>query len=267
MVLFLIALTALSAIRKVNAGEVAVVTQFGKVTGRILDPGIHLVIPYAEGVMRYNTKKVIYETTTIEKQKGSNADYKDLPVDTNTEDGQQVDIFYTIRFNVDPGKAAWIAQNIGSQEGLVEKIVKTESRIWARNIPRRFNSQTLYTGNGSQDVQNQIFEILRPTFDDNGLILDSIGIREIKFKDQYVAAIEAKQIEAVKVETEKNIAEQAKFQKEARITTAEGQAQEQELQRLTLTTELLQKMWIEKWDGNLPQYMLGNTNTLFTLPR
>lgn len=259
-------LTFFLAVRTVRPGTVKVVTRFGRVTGRTLEPGIHVVIPLADRTLTYDTKKVIYETTTTEKQKGSDADYKDWPVDTNTQDGQQVDIFYTVRFNVDPTKAGWVAQNIGSQDALVEKIVKTESRIWARNVPRRFNAESLYTGSGSQEVQNEIFNALSPTFSSNGLILDGVGIREIKFTDEYIHAIEQKQIQAVKVETEKNIAEQAKFQKEARITTAEGQAKEQDLQRTTLTNALLQKMWIEKWNGMVPQVVAGSESLIFQLP-
>jgi regulator of protease activity HflC (stomatin/prohibitin superfamily) len=253
----------------IKPGEVGVVTRLGKVTGRVLDPGAHIIIPLVERVSGYNTKKIIYETTTTEKQQLSLADYKDSPVDTNTEDGQQVDIFYTVRFSIDPTKAAWVAQNIGSENALVEKIVKTESRIWARNVPRRFSAETLYTGGGSVEVQNEIFNALKDTFSDNGIILDSVGIREIKFAQQYISAIETKQIEAVKVETEKNIAEQAKFQKEARITQAEGQAQEQRLQRETLNAQVLekikldnQKAFIDKWNGVMPQ-IVGSEDMLF----
>jgi len=253
--------------RQVDSGEVAVVTRFGRVTGRILEPGAHTITPFVEGTLYYNTKKVIYETTAEEKQKGSQADYKDYPVDTNTEDGQRVDIFYTVRFSVDPTKASWVAQNIGSQNALIEKVVKTESRIWARNVPRRYSAEHLYTGNGSQTVQEDIFRALEPTFIENGLILDSVGIREINFTNEYVTAIEAKQIAAVQVETEKNKAEQAKFQKEARITQAEGQAREQELQRSTISETLLQKMWIERWDGVLPTYMMGVSTALIQIPQ
>ena len=259
-------ITFSSTFRTVKAGEVGVVTRFGKVTGRTLEPGLHVVTPYFDRVQVYNTKKVIYETTIAEKQKGSDADYKDFPVDTNTLDGQQVDIFYTVRFSVDPTKAGWVAQNVGSQSALVEKIVKTESRIWARNVPRRFDAESLYTGDGSQKVQDEIFKALVETFKSNGLTLDGVGVREIKFTDAYVQAIESKQIEAVKVETEKNIAEQSKYRKEASITEAEAQAKAQELQRQTISPELLEKIWIEKWDGKLPQYMLGDSNSLIQLP-
>lgn len=270
---FIVFVLLLLSIKIVSAGEVSVVVRLGKVTGRVLDPGAHLIIPVIENTKSYNTKKIIYETSTIDKQKVSEADYKDYPVDTNTEDGQQVNIFYTVRFNVDPTKADWIAQNIGSEIALVEKIVKTESRIWARNVPRRFSAHTLYTGDGSIKVQNEIFDALKPTFEENGLILDSVGIREIQFTDQYISAIETKQIEAVKVETEKNIAEQAKHQKEARITQAQGEAEEQRLQRLTLDAQVLQKisldnqkLFIEKWNGTMPK-IVGSEDMLFDVSK
>lgn len=268
VLLLLFPIMSLVGFRTVDAGEVAVVTKFGQVTGRTLEPGAHFIAPFVEGTQTYNTKKVIYETATAEGQKNSEADYKDFPVDTNTEDGQQVDVYYTVRFSVDPTKATWVAQNIGGQDAVVEKIVKTESRIWARNVPRRFSADYLYSGNGSTDVQNEIFKSLEKTFSDNGLVLDSVGIREIKFSDNYIGAIESKQIEAVKVETEKNKAEQSKYRKEASITDAEAQAKAQELQRATISPELLEKIWIEKWDGHLPTYMMGDAATnLIQLPQ
>lgn len=267
--LFLVILLLTSSLRIIKAGEIGVVTRLGRVTGRILGPGASFIIPVIEATSDYNTKKIIYETAEKNMQQSSDADYKDFPVDTNTEDGQQVDIFYTVRFRIDPTKASWVAQNIGTELALVEKVVKTESRIWTRNIPRRFTAETLYTGDGSVKVQNEIYDALKTTFEENGLILDSVGIREIKFTKQYIGAIEAKQIEAVKVETEKNKAEQAIYQKEARITQAEGQAQEQRLQRETLNEQVLekikldnQKVFIDKWNGVMPK-IVGSNGMLF----
>ncbi len=269
VVLLVIAFLFILSFRTIGAGEVGVVTRFGRVTGRVLEPGANFIVPGIEVTSNYNTKKIIYETAERNMQQSSEADYKDYPVDTNTEDGQQVDIFYTVRFSIDPTKASWVAQNIGSETALVEKVVKTESRIWARNIPRRFTAETLYTGDGSVQVQNEIYDALKPTFEDNGLVLDSVGIREIKFTDEYIGAIEAKQIEAVKVATEKNKAEQAIHQKEARITQAEGQAQEQSLQRATLNSQVLEKIkldnqrvFIDKWNGVMPK-IVGSEGMLF----
>ncbi len=263
----LVVMVFFAGFRTVAAGEVAVVTRFGEVTGRVLSPGANFIVPFFESTLYYNTKKINYETAPAEKSLSSNADYRDIPVDTNTKDGQPVDISYTVRFSVDPTKATWVAQNIGSEQALIEKIVKTESRIWTRNVPRGFSAEDLYTGEGSLQVQQAIFEKLRPVFESNGLILDTVGVREITFDRSYVEAIKAKQVELVKIEVEKNKAAQEEFKKEQRITAAEGQAREQELQRSTISEALLRKIWIEKWDGKLPNYVGGSdASTLLQIP-
>jgi regulator of protease activity HflC (stomatin/prohibitin superfamily) len=253
--------------RTVPSGEVAVVTRFGQVTGRVLYPGAHFITPFIESTIFYNTKKITYETSPANKMTDSNADYKDVPVDTNTEDGQPVDISYTVRFSIDPTKATWVAQNIGPEDAVVEKIVKTESRIWARNIPRGHSAEGLYTGTGSQKAQEAIYDKLKGIFEANGLVLDMVGIREIMFDKTYVDAIKMKQVELVNVEVAKNQAAQEEYRKQQRITAAEGQAKEQELQRLTINDALLRKLWIEKWDGKLPTYVGGNESNLLQLPR
>ncbi|MFV1917354.1 MAG: prohibitin family protein [Patescibacteria group bacterium] len=263
-IIVIIAFLALSSIRFVKAGTIKVVTRFGRVTGRMLRPGAHFVIPLAEGTITYNTKKVTYEASN-EPQR-SKATYTDVPVDTTTLDGQQIELNYTARFSVDPAKAGWIANNIGTEADIVEKIVKTDTRIHARNISREFNAADLYTGNISE-VQRTIEDKLRPLFEENGLILDEFGIRSIAFTDEYINAIEAKQIEKERVITEENIAKQEEFRKKARITKAEGQAEEQRLQKATLTDELLMKMWIEKWSGEVPSFVTGDQgNLIFQIP-
>ncbi len=246
----------------------AAVTRLGQVTGRVLYPGANFIIPFIESPLYYNTKKITYETGPADKVRVSDADYKDSPVDTNTEDGQPVDVSYTIRFSVDPSKVTWVAQNIGPEESLVQKIVNTESRIWARNVPRGHTAEQLYTGSGSQKVQEEIHDKLKPVFEANGLILDTVGIREIHFDQSYVEAIKEKQVQAVNIEVEKNKAAQEEYRKQARITAAEGQAREQELQRATISDQLVRKLWIEKWDGKMPTYVGGaEASSLLQIPK
>lgn len=258
----------LFSFKTVGSGEVAAVTRLGQVTGRVLYPGANFIIPFVESPLYYNTKKITYETGPADKVRVSDADYKDSPVDTNTEDGQPVDVSYTIRFSVDPSKVTWVAQNIGPEEALVQKIVNTESRIWARNVPRGHTAEQLYTGTGSQKVQDEIYEKLKPVFEANGLILDTVGIREVHFDQSYVEAIKEKQVQAVNIEVEKNKAAQEEYRKQARITAAEGQAREQELQRATISDQLIRKLWIEKWDGKMPTYVGGNeAGALLQIPK
>ena len=221
------ALAAFSSFTQVERGSVQVVTRFGAVTGEVFGPGLNFKVPFIEDTMFYPTVKVTYETS--ENPFDSQADFTDFAVDTVTRDGQRITLSYTIRFSIDPIQTAWIAQNLGDTERIVERIVKTDSRIWARNIPKEFAAIDLYTGNIVQ-VMERIFAVLNPLFITNGLILDEVGIRSISFTDEYATAIEAKQIALEGVITARNEAQQAEHLAQARINLATGDAQAIEIE-------------------------------------
>lgn len=250
-----------STVYTVRYGTIGVVTRFGQIVGDPAKPGLHVKIPFVDQVLVYRTQKIIYETLAAEAYSNSQsaADYQDFAVDTTTKDGQQIAIRYTVRFSINPKLVKEVAENLGTESEVVEKIVKTDSRIWARNIPRSYSAIDLYTGN-VQEVSEQIADKLRPLFDENGIVLDEFGIRSIIFEEDYVSAIEQKQIEKERISTEEYKAEQEEFKKKALITKAQGEAEAQRLQQQTLSKELIQKLYIEKWNGILPQTMTGSEN-------
>lgn len=267
----------------VQYGTVSVLTRFGQIVGEPLTPGIHWKFPFIDDVITYRTQKIIYETVdqTVYSQtqnysKNALADedriesaglkiqasgYQDVSVDTTTKDGQQISVRYTIRFSLNPEKIKLIATTIGNEVDVMDKIVKTESRIWARNIPRNYVALDLYTGN-IDNVSSEIKEVLNPIFEKNGLLLDEFAIRSINFQPEYVSIIEQKQIEKEKIQTEEYIAKQEEFKKQALITKAQGEAEAQRLQQETISDQLIKKMYIEKWDGKLPTTMSGNQSDL-----
>jgi regulator of protease activity HflC (stomatin/prohibitin superfamily) len=251
-----------SSIYTVKYGSVAVITRFQKIESGVKHPGLHFKVPFIDQVLTYRTQKIVYETTNVDPYSGaSNADYQDYAVDTTTQDGQQVSITYTLRFSIDPAEVRSIANTLGTEKEVVEKIIKAETRIKARSVPRNFKAFDLYTGN-IDTVSQQIADILAPVFTENGLILDEFGIRAIGFSDEYVTTIEEKQIEREKIDTAKFIADQEEFKKQAAITKAEGEAAAQKLLQVSLSKELLQKLYIEKWDGILPEIMPGDSSSL-----
>ena len=208
----------------IEVGTVGVVKRLGRVTGAILDPGLHFIVPFTDSVIIYNTKDIVYETAPAEKQATSRADYIDYPVDSTTQDGQQVLISYSIRFHIVREETTRIAKELGNEAAAVEKVVKFHSRVIARQVPRNYRASDLYTGDVAK-VQQEIEEELRPLFLAKGLYLDAFGIREIAFSEEYVRAVEEKQIEQERVITEQNRAKQAEYRKQALITQAQGEAE------------------------------------------
>ena len=277
VVLFIVILLGLWAYQPVKAGSVEVVTQFGKVSGRVLHPGLNWIVPLVDHTIKYNTKLVTYETASEEKQKSSDSDYKDFPVNTTTSDGQPLTVTYTVRFSVMPDKAGWVAQNIGKESDVVEKVIKTESRTHVRNIARKYPSEQLYTGQ-VEDYQQEVFDTLKSSFEKHGIYLDFVGIREPGFSQEYIDTIEQKQIEQEKVLTAENVAKRAVEEKKAQITKAEGEAEAQRLQRESLSDTVLAKLKLEneralinQWNGAYPQTMMtcggDNPDLLLSLPQ
>lgn len=228
-------MAVLSSWTEVEYGTVAVVTRFGGIVnydpetgrGKYFKPGLNFKTPFIEQVEAYRTQKITYEAS--ENPDLSDANYPDFQVDTTTQDGQRIKVRYTVRFRVEIGRVAWIAQNLGSEAEVVEKVIKTDSRIHARNIARQFPAAELYTGD-VEHYQDAVAERLVPIFAANGLILDEFGVRSIIFEEGYASAIEQKQIEREIVITESYKADQQVEIKRGTITQAEAEAQKKEIE-------------------------------------
>ena len=232
----------------VHPGQSAVMVRLGKIVG-VYESGLHWKIPIVDKPIFYSTRLLTYETSDNPDE--SYADYTDYPVDTSTKDGQPIHIKYTVRFRVDPTKLASIYSNLGDEERIVERIIKTDSRINVRVLAREFEAQDLYSGN-VLEFEKRVADVLKQNFAEKGIILDYFGVRGIEFSKDYVQAVEQKQIEKEKILTEKYKAEQELYRKQAKITQAQADAEAQRLLQKSLTKPVLERMWIEKWDGHLP---------------
>jgi regulator of protease activity HflC (stomatin/prohibitin superfamily) len=222
---FILLIVFMSSYTQIQFGTVGMVTRFGRITGRIMPPGLNWKAPFVDRVVVYRTQEMVYVTEDpLSTQTPKAGTYQDYPTDTTTNDGQQITVKYSVRFRIDPVKIEQIANEIGNEEQVVEKVVKFHSRILARNIPKEYAALDLYTGN-IQQVQDKFEEDLRPTLEEKGVILEAFGLRKIDFQEDYVQAIEQKQIEAENVTTERNRAEQAKWRAQSAIEEAKGEAQ------------------------------------------
>ncbi len=212
----------------VQAGSVAVVKRFGEVVA-VFEPGLSWKAPFIDQTVVYRTQEIVYETS--DNPDASKADYTDYQVDTATSDGQQITARYTVRFRIKPQEATNIVNNLGTEQDVVEKLVKQDSRVWVRTLLRNYSASQLYSGD-IREAQEAIATQLSNDFEKEGVELAFFGLRQIGFTDDYKQAVENKQIEAENVTTRKHQAEQAKYEKQRAITQAEAEAEKQRLERI-----------------------------------
>jgi regulator of protease activity HflC (stomatin/prohibitin superfamily) len=234
----------------VQAGNVKVLTQFGRTIGVTFYPGIHVKVPFVQNTVNYSTRQVTYETS--DNPQTSMANYPDFSIDTTSLDGQQVQLKFTVRFAIDGKQAEWILNNIGTMGDLVEKVVKTEARSYARNIPKKYTAAQLYSEQVF-DVQEELGSTLKPIFEANGIVLDEFLLRKIDFTEEYFNVLEDKQIAEERIVVEQNILEQEKIRKEQSIIQAEAEARQIEIkgEALKANPEIIQLEFIQKLSPNI----------------
>ena len=213
---------------QVEAGSVAVVKQFGQVVD-VFSPGLNFKLPFIQRTVPYRTQEILYETS--EDPTSSQADYRDMEVDTATSDGQQISARYTVRFRIDPKKVTDIVNNLGTEGEMVERVVKANSRVHVRNLLKQHTATDLYSGN-VEKAQSDIAARLQEEFAKEGIQLVFFGLRSIHFQEDYRKAVEQKQIERENIATKENLAKQAEFEKKRTITQAEAEAERQKLERI-----------------------------------
>jgi len=247
----------------IQAGHVGVVKRLGAVRSEFA-PGMHFIVPLIDQVILYPTIKKSYEASDSPGE--SRSDFPDIIITALTSDGQQIRVGITARFMIQPGKAAWILQNLGTEPEYVEKIVKTEIRGSGRRVPTKFAAFDLYTKK-SYEAQQVLFDEIAPKFEKNGLILDELVLRNITFTPEYAKTLEEKQIALENITTEKNKLEQEKIRKEQKIVAAEADARSIEIRQTALTKnptiiqwEFVQKLAPNIQWGILPQNMIPMFN-------
>jgi len=212
---------AIFSLVQVKHGSVKLVTQFGALTGRVLEPGIHLRWPLVNGMVKIPTVIQSYETS--DNPRDSNADYTDFPVTAQTVDGQQINVKYTVIFRMPLESVVEVVQNVGPMREVVENIVKAHSRNLTRMIVQGYTAEELYSGDGIFEYQSNVTEQLGAEFENYGIVLDDFLVRKIDFDADYIAAIEQQQIAQEAIETAQYQSEAAEYERDRQITLAEAE--------------------------------------------
>jgi regulator of protease activity HflC (stomatin/prohibitin superfamily) len=97
----------------------------------------------------------------------------------------------------------------------------------------------------------------------------SVSLTNIDFSDQFETAVEDKMIaeqQQLKAEYENQTkVAKAKADAEAKLVAAEAEAEANRLLERSLTDKILQEMYLDKWDGKLPQ-VVTDGDTIMQIP-
>src|SRR5260221_1706010 len=187
-----------------------------------LQPGVHIIVPVVNQVYTYSTE---IHTYTMSRTQNEGAVSGDDSVAVRTSDGQQVYVDVTILYKVDPLKVNTV--HLKFRDRYEEDYVRPTVRSLVRDVVSAYVVTDLLGGKRGE-IENIINTTLTKGFADNGLALQSFLLRNITFSDEYIKAVESKQVAQQQAEQAIQEADRArtlaKGRADAAVTSAQGQA-------------------------------------------
>ena len=173
ILLIVVAVLAFSSTSCVHTGHVGVVTIFGRVTGRTLTEGIHIVNPAA-------TIAELSIKTQEDKERAS------VP----SKEGLIMGLEASILYHLDPKRAAEVYQQIGPN--YAEVLLQPTFRSAMRAITAGNSAASLYS-DARETIARQILEDVARQVAPRGIIVENVLLRDLQLPDTLKLAIEAKQ--------------------------------------------------------------------------
>lgn len=237
----------------IGAGQIGIVTLFGKLQAFTLSSGAHFINPFAV-VHKINIRTL---TTTGDSEAAS----KDL---------QTVHTNLTLNYSIDPAAAKELYQSVGSSPEYLEKsIIQPAMTETFKAVVAMFSAEDLV--NKRDAVSVKIQDTLEAKLKQFGIMIKSISVTNFQFSQTFNQAIEAKVTAQQNVLTAQNDLDRMKIEAQQKVVQAKAEADALNLQRMAITPELIQLRQtenqtkaIEKWNGQLPMYT--GSNIPFIMP-
>ena len=227
---------------QVGVGEVGIVKHFGAIDTDhpdVFDPGIHTKVPFRDDV-------VIFDTRIQKEQVDSSAASKD---------GVTIHSTITINFHIEAAKAPLILQNIGAN--YKERIIDQQIQQAFKDVTAQYAGLELIQKR--EEVAIKAKGVLKDKLTPYYIVVDEFTIPNYEFPKEFNDAILATQVANQQNLQAKQLQEKARTEAETALIVAQGLANAQKAQATTLTPEYLQLQAINKWNGQLPQYLTPNT--------
>jgi prohibitin 2 len=240
--LLVLVIAIFGSFTQVGVGEVGIVKHFGAIDTDhpdVFDPGIHTKVPFRDDV-------VIFDTRIQKEQVDSSAASKD---------GVTIHSTITINFHIEAAKAPLILQNIGAN--YKERIIDQQIQQAFKDVTAQYAGLELIQKR--EEVALKAKGVLKDKLTPYYIVVDEFTIPNYEFPKEFNDAILATQVANQQNLQAKQLQDKARTEAETALIVAQGLANAQKAQATTLTPEYLQLQAINKWNGQLPQYLTPNT--------
>lgn len=242
-----------ASIKTVDTGEIAVVKHLGEAT-KTRTAGTHFDLWITESYQKYDTK----------------VQNMDIVTASYSSDAQTMDVAMTLQYQIMSDKVIDIANQYGSLEAL-------QSRIQSVAIEKTKAILSSHTAmniiSNRAAMSPMVEEAVKTAVDENYFVnITTVVLTNIDFSNAFEQAVEEKMIAEqnklkAEYENQTKIAQaeaeakvkvtQAQAEADAIVVAAKAEKEANEMLEQSITDKILQKAYLDKWNGKLPDVIAG----------
>ncbi|MFH1226770.1 MAG: prohibitin family protein [Planctomycetota bacterium] len=219
-----IVLTATS-ITCIPAGNIGVVTAFGKVEKEVIGEGINWVAFY---------KRVHRMSIQTQEEKET--------AEVPSKEGLIFTVECSLLYSLQKERGGEIYQTIG--ENYVNVVVQPQFRSALRGVTVNYEAKSLYTS-GREEIEYKLLEMTRALIEPRGIKCEKVLLRAMTLPDKVKGAIENKLSAEQEAQQMQFVLQKEKLEAERKSVEAGGIASAQKIIDGTLTDNYLRFLWIQ----------------------
>jgi prohibitin 2 len=227
-------------IKVVDTGQRGIKTRFGEIVSESLPEGLYFFNPITSNIVEMDTRVQRFYGET----------------DTYTRDVQQAAVKYTLNYRLQQNAAHLMYRDVG--------------RDWEQKLIPQVVLGTLKEVVGKWDAVDLIsnrdkaaataYDAIAKNLGDRNVEISRFEITDISYTSEFETSVEQKVIAQQKAIEEQNRTKQIEEQARQKVLSAEAEAKSMQIraEALEQNAKLVEWEAVQKWNGILPQYMLGN---------
>ncbi len=240
-------ITLISSIYRVAPGHRGTLVTLGKVNSTSFNNGIGFKWPFISSMEKTDVRTQVLSDKAV----------------TYTKDIQTAELTFTMTYNVVPEAVPAIYENVGKE--YQQKLITPYLQDAIKDVVGIWQAQDLVANR--EKARLQILDQLKKKIDSRYIENITFQIANLDYSDNFEKAIENKVIAAQKAQEAQNNTRRIQEEADQKVISAKADAE-----AMTIKAEALEKNQrlvdyeaVQKWDGKLPTYMLGNSTPLLNL--
>jgi len=231
----------------VDTGHRGVETRFGEVQGGSLPEGLYFYNPFTSNIIEMDVRTLRWDGKEV----------------TYTKDVQQAAITFTVNYNLKKEAVHTVYQEVGVDwsEILLPQIVRGVTK----SVIGKWNATDLIANR--EKATAEIQDLITAELDKKNVTVTKFELTDVAYNDEFENAVEAKVTAIERAKEAENRTRQIEEEAKQKVIAAKAEAESMQIrtEALSQSKGLVEYEAVQKWNGILPQYMLGGTTPFINL--